>query len=361
LFKPTSILNQNKVPITTVFESHPEDQSLPTDPEALCSLLESSNLFTIPDRSLIVAAFTKSISRGTVPSIPSENIIIGNKVIGLYHITRKYYLAKGINEYCKKYGLPVTSVIPPTYLLSQDNIDQDLQALIKSVREVQISKGQWENGREYLVPIIVKPGEYFNRGKGISIAYNEKELKSHISALFKEKRKDAKAVCQTYLTNPLLFRRRKFDLRCYCLVTKYFDRMIVYWYKLGYARTSSYDYDEKNKTNMMVHLTNEAVQVQGTLSLPNSDSSTFGKFEPGNKIYYPELEEYFQSENENGVRFSFGQEIVPPIRVVNGVMGRPRRCCRLRRVERRYSRRLMTSDTNCSDTILWLIPKRIHG
>ena len=70
---------------------------------------------------------------------------------------------------------------------------------------------------------------------------------------------------QNYLVNPLLFKARKFDIRCYGLAIRTFDRVSFYWYNEGYARTSSYTYNSSNKSNLMVHLTNEAVQVQSRI------------------------------------------------------------------------------------------------
>lgn len=46
------------------------------------------------------------------------------------------------------------------------------------------------------------------------------------------------------------------------------------------------------------------------------DSKTFGKFEPGNKVYYPELDEYFSSNEKLRERGStFTSLLVPSFRV----------------------------------------------
>ena len=66
------------------------------------------------------------------------------------------------------------------------------------------------------------------------------------------------------MTNPLLYKGRKFDMRCYGLVVQAGQTICYYWYGKGYARTSSYLYDILVKDNIKVHLTNEAVQVKGT-------------------------------------------------------------------------------------------------
>jgi hypothetical protein len=263
----TNIFNFAKAPIDAISDLFPESKM---DPEWLCQSLINSKLFKITDQKMVVAAFSRGLGKETISTIPNESVVIANHVRGLFYLTRKFLLGKTIVEYCFRVGQDPWKVIPLTFFVTTENFENDMAVLVKSAREVQQKESagrnsSWDVNQEYIVPMIIKPGEFFNRGKGITIAYNEKELKSLTASLFGTKKKELKAVVQTYLTNPLLFKKRKFDLRCYCLVAKYVDRMVVYWYTEGYARTSSYDYDQNDKSNMMVHLTNEAVQVKGRL------------------------------------------------------------------------------------------------
>ena len=48
-----------------------------------------------------------------------------------------------------------------------------------------------------------------------------------------------------------------------------------YYYTDGYLRTSCRDYNIKNVTNRLIHLTNDAVQKK---------CDDYGKFENGNKV-----------------------------------------------------------------------------
>ena len=70
-------------------------------------------------------------------------------------------------------------------------------------------------------------------------------------------------IVQYYISKPLLYKNRKFDIRCYGLVVRLTSKILFFWYMDGYARTSSFEYSLSNKSNLMVHLTNEAVQVKG--------------------------------------------------------------------------------------------------
>ncbi len=57
----------------------------------------------------------------------------------------------------------------------------------------------------------------------------------------------------------MLFNKRKFDIRCYMLLTSVNINLKGYWYKEGYVRTSSKEYTIKNLDNKLVHLTNDAI------------------------------------------------------------------------------------------------------
>lgn len=59
---------------------------------------------------------------------------------------------------------------------------------------------------------------------------------------------------------PFLYNKRKFDIRCYVLVTSVNSILKAYWYEEGYIRTSSKDFTTKNLKNKFIHLTNDAVQ-----------------------------------------------------------------------------------------------------
>ena len=68
-------------------------------------------------------------------------------------------------------------------------------------------------------------------------------------------------VVQRYIENPLLVGGKKFDLRIYALVSSYMP-LVVYLYRSGFARFSSFRYNTKQKNlgDTYVHLTNAAVQ-----------------------------------------------------------------------------------------------------
>ena len=79
-----------------------------------------------------------------------------------------------------------------------------------------------------------------------------------------------------------MYKGRKFDIRCFALVTSVNGTLKGYNYLDGYLRTSVRDYS-LGSFNKFIHLTNDAVQKQ---------SEDYGKFEFGNKVSFTEYQEY---------------------------------------------------------------------
>ena len=105
----------------------------------------------------------------------------------------------------------------------------------------------------------------------------------------KKKRNCARMYCsndivlQKYLDNPLLYHKRKFDIRCYVLVD---HNLNVFYCREGHLKGSSEIYDI-NVTDKFVHITNHSLQKM---------SENFEKFECGNEMSYQDFKNYLQSE-----------------------------------------------------------------
>ena len=82
------------------------------------------------------------------------------------------------------------------------------------------------------------------------------------------------------MENPFLYNKRKFDIRCFILITNSNSYIKGYWYKEGYIRTSSKEYTTKNLNNKAIHLTNDAIQKK---------YDDYGRYETGNKISFNEF------------------------------------------------------------------------
>lgn len=62
--------------------------------------------------------------------------------------------------------------------------------------------------------------------------------------------------------------------------------MKAYWFDEGYVRTSSTFFNLKDAKDIMVHLTNDAVQKRSEL---------YGKHEKGNKVSYEDFQKYLDT------------------------------------------------------------------
>lgn len=102
----------------------------------------------------------------------------------------------------------------------------------------------------------------------------------------------------------MLYKQRKFDIRCYTLLTSVNGNLQGYWYNEGYFRTSSKDFNLKNVTNRLIHLTNDAVQKK---------SDDYGKFEAGNKLSYVEFQKYLDSQD---IKLNIVKDIVPQMKKI---------------------------------------------
>lgn len=189
--------------------------------------------------------------------IKTEQFILMNHIKGLKYISKKHMLYSTMKSYCEAQDIPIGTVVPQTWVLQGDTFDVDLENMLQEKEKTD----SWK------CPLIIKPGENSNRGQGIVMARNATEARTLSHEILENRKSTSTVVVQTYITNPLLFLKRKFDIRCYALVIRYPSRISYFWYRKGYARTCSFEYSADVGDNLMVHLTNEAVQVKGRQQL----------------------------------------------------------------------------------------------
>ena len=234
------------------------------------NLISGCRRFRVSKESLVPLAleYLKDINTATltvidpIQGVPEKSTppfpFMPNHVRGVRPLTKKHLLFSTISRYCIKNEIDWHHILPNTYLISSSTKESDLYHLL-----AQRNKSL----RGFEIPLIVKPGENSNRGHGIAMAYSESDLRAAVDNLLSGRKKLDVLVVQEYISNPLLYKGRKFDLRCYGLIVKLGKRFAFYWYSQGYARTSSYTYDQNQRDNLKIHLTNEAIQVQGNIVL----------------------------------------------------------------------------------------------
>lgn len=60
-----------------------------------------------------------------------------------------------------------------------------------------------------------------------------------------------------------------------------------YWYNEGYLRTSSYIFNLNNYDDILIHLTNDAIQC---------GDENYSKYEEGNKVSYKQFQRYLDEK-----------------------------------------------------------------
>lgn len=143
---------------------------------------------------------------------------------------------------------------------------------------------------------IIKPGENTNRGNGIKVCSSMNEIKDILNANMYDYH-NRTFILQKYIERPQLYQGRKFDIRCYGMMTSVNGHLKGFFYDPdsfskeggGYLRTSSREYNVApgKLANKFIHLTNDAVQKK---------ADDYGKHEIGNKISFREYQAYL---NEN--------------------------------------------------------------
>ena len=124
----------------------------------------------------------------------------------MYYNLKSYYLAVGKNPF---------EYIPETYHIQKEG-DTEWLNFVK----VYEKKTLW----------IVKPGENSNRGCGIDVVETIDEIKDIIkNKSIRQNGKQRSHIVQRYLM-PFLYNKRKFDIRCYMLVTSVRGNLRCYWY-----------------------------------------------------------------------------------------------------------------------------------
>ena len=226
-----------------------------------------------------------------------NNYIIGNKKT-LFQTMSLYY--KHQNDY-------VFNHLPCTYHVQAGLEDEQFLRFLRFYyqrgKDIRNETPKSEKMEENVW--IVKPGENSNRGMGIRVCKTLEDIK----AIVKQKEKnmdgsDRTFIIQMYIEKPLLYNRRKFDLRHYMMVTSVNGVLKGYWYRDGYVRTTSSEYSLNTKEGR-VHLTNDAIQKQ----LPD-----YGKYEKGNKISYDDLHLYL-NRHYGYKNYNFKEIILPKMKV----------------------------------------------
>lgn len=187
-------------------------------------------------------------------------------------------------------------IIPLTFHICKGILDDEFKRFMAVYQERKKNKQPniW----------IMKPGEFSNRGQGISCSNKLDDIKKRVMRCRTSKKKgdERTLILQLYIANPLLYNNRKFDIRTFMLVTMHNGKIKAYWYQEGYIRTSSYQFNLQEIGDNDIHLTNDAIQ---------KETGRYGKFEPGNKLSFAEFQRYLDGLTPYGRNLDFFNIMIP--------------------------------------------------
>ena len=251
--------------------------------------IKKSQEFEKQGYSLITKSkFFNSLSSAV--SLDMVTLRMHNRLEYNKHLVSKKRLFSNLKKFYEQSGLDPFDYIPLTYHIKSLS-DENFSKFKSEFNEIQekFTEKVW----------IVKPGENTNRGKGIKVCNSIENIEEFIT----NNKEGRTFIVQKYIEKPLLVHKRKFDIRCFGLLTSFNNNMQGYFYPEGYIRTSCKEYSTKS-FNKYIHLTNDAVQ---------KNSEEYGKFEPGNKISYPEFQVYLNQEHPT-TKKNFDRDINSQIR-----------------------------------------------
>lgn len=230
---------------------------------------------------------------GDASSQPQDRmkVRIYNKLEWNKELASKKRLFYNMTAYYKSAGENPFKYIPLTFHIQEGAKDPTFADFVKKFNEFQ---REIPNDPHLNNCWIVKPGESTNRGIGITVCSSIEEVSKAVDEKVSMGSLKRTYIVQKYLYKPMLYLNRKFDIRCYTLVTIVNGLFNAYFYKEGYMRTSCQEFNMANIKDRFIHLTNDAVQ---------KNSPNYGRFEDGNKLSYDDFQDYINTQLPNKINF----------------------------------------------------------
>ena len=271
-----------KLPVSTSQEAKKID-TFPVSLLSPVSILVDKNQYRAVEIDELGFQYIRNSSSYTIleaKSVDSSNFIMYNKIEFNQHLANKKGLFKSMKNYYIATSKNVFEYMPLTFHIKYGEEDPEFIRFVNEYQGIEIEKSKTRSQNLW----IIKPGENSNRGQGIHLGSTLSQIKELISEkIDPETLKPHTYIVQKYIEKPFLLHKRKFDIRCYAVITSINGVIQGYSYTDGYLRTASTEYSTKDITNSFIHLTNDAIQKH---------SEEYGKFEDGNKLSYRDFQRY---------------------------------------------------------------------
>ena len=279
-------------------------------------------------------------------NVPLKKLKMVNLFEKNYELGNKKYMFLNLINYCDKININVFEIVPFTIIIN--NTKENCEHYLTTFKEILnlINEKKFDNNnihkykkyrevfwfdknyinlknqiiyfnKNYLSNFnywLIKPTDLY-QGKFVKIFNKFEEISKYCKNMFRgirsnseesieysssnnssdsdiieDKKTISKMHCaneiiiQKYLDNPLLYKNRKFDIRCYVLID---SNLNVFFCREGHLKASSESYNLIN-TDKFIHITNYSLQKK---------SENFEKYETGNEISYKDFQDFLCSKN----------------------------------------------------------------
>ncbi len=169
------------------------------------------------------------VNKNAVKVESSDNLRVHNHFNANYFIGNKKAMFYSMRKYYELLGMNVFDYLPLTFHISKGVDDVEYQKFLKYYTQYQEASKTDKKAVKNIW--IVKPGEFTNRGTGITVCSSLDDIKLRLRG--REKNLNGKLrtfIVQKYLERPLLYQKRKFDIRHYMMISCINGTFKGYWY-----------------------------------------------------------------------------------------------------------------------------------
>ena len=168
----------------------------------------------------------KMREKGLVQTISEPNSVrMCNHIENSFHLGNKKALLWNMRQYYESIKDNVFNYLPLTFHIQTGTKDPEwkkfLELYERNEKEPAVTDEEGKGGNAIPKNIwIVKPGEETNRGRGINVCSELSQIKELVSEQETTSRGVQRTyLIQQYLSRPLLYNKRKFDIRCYLMIS----------------------------------------------------------------------------------------------------------------------------------------------
>lgn len=154
----------------------------------------------------------------------SNYLRVHNHFENNFHLGNKKALFYNMRAYSESIKKDVFDCLPLTFHIQNGTSDKEYYTFLNIYNKIKMEmEGKTikdEKNAKTKNLWIIKPGELTNRGNGITISEDLSEINHILNS--KDVHKNGKTktyILQQYIEKPLLYNKRKLDIRCYILLT----------------------------------------------------------------------------------------------------------------------------------------------